>query len=391
MIVHMATPREIHVPQTSDYFPRVARGVNSYPRTFSDEPQLGLGVVGLHEGRTALIAAGRTTHVRAVAGCDLDEAAVAAVRADLPDLDYTTSYDEMLARDDIQIVAIYTPDNLHGEHIARAFEAGKAVMCTKPLVNSMADARRVLEAAQEFDGRLIVGQSTRFFEAFLRQRAAFDRGEIGDAELVEAHYLHRMDWYYATRPWIADSTDWVYLGLSHPLDLIRWYLGPIASVSAVGSRSALGREHGCQSFDIYSVNVVSTDGRIGRAMGHYGAHELAAARNSIECVVWGSLGTSMAQYHDMRYLHTAADGTEIVEDMLYEFRHYHFNNEVHGMHYGEFANYLEHFASSLLTGQPWSPDLNEGIETFCVMEAARQSAQTGRPVEIAPLLTEVGL
>lgn len=373
------------------YFPRVARGVHSYPRPQTNEPTLGLGVLGLHEGRTALLAAERTTHVRAVVGCDVDPAAVAAVRDDAPGVDVTTSYDELLGRDDVDIVAIYTPDHMHGEHIVRAFEAGKAVVCTKPVVNSVKDARRVVEAARRLDGRLLVGQSTRFFESFRRQRAAFERGEVGEVELVEAHYLHRMDWYYDSRPWIAENTDWVFLGLSHPLDLLRWYLGPIDSVSAVASRSALARQYDCRSFDIYSVNVVSADGRIGRALGHYGAHELASARNSIECLLWGSAGTSMAKYHDMRYLHTLPDGTEVTEDMLYELRHYHFNNEVHGMHYGEFANYLEHFARTLLDGQPWSPDLREGIETFCVMEAARESAQTGRPVEVGPLLEEVGL
>jgi predicted dehydrogenase len=373
------------------YFPRVARGVHSYPRPAGDGRALGLGVVGLHEGRTALLAAERTTHVRAVAGCDLDEQALAEVSAEIPGLFGTQSYDELLARPDVDIVGIYTPDPAHGDHIVRAFEAGKAVVCTKPVVNSVADARRVLRAARETGGRLLVGQSTRFFESFRRQRSAYERGEIGDVEFIDAHYLHRMDWYYAARPWAAQETDWVYLGLSHPLDLLRWYLGPIATVSAAGARSALGREWKSRSFDIYTVNVEAADGRIGRAMGHYGAHELARARNSIECLLYGSAGTSLARYHDMTYLHTAPDGTEVVEDMLYEYRHYHFNNEVHGMHYGEFANYLEHFASALLDGQPWAPALEEGLETFCLMEAARQSAAEHRPVELAPLLAEIGL
>lgn len=375
----------------SAYFPRVARGVHSYPAPAGDGRTLGLGVVGLHEGRTALLAAGRTAHTRAVAGCDLDDRIIAEVRAEIPEAFFTQSYAELLSRPEVDIVGIYTPDPLHGEHIVAAFQAGKAVVCTKPVVNSVGDAKHVLHAARQHGGRLLVGQSTRFFESFRRQRSAYERGEIGEVEFADTHYVHRMDWYYHERPWTAEGTDWIYLGLSHPLDLLRWYLGPIASVSAAGARSALGREHRCQSFDIYSVNVTAADGRIGRAMGHYGAHELARARNSIECLLYGSDGTSLARYHDMTYLHTTPDGTEIVEDMLYEYRHYHFNNEVHGMHYGEFANYLEHFAASLLNGQPWAPGLEEGIETFCLMEAAHQSARQHRPVELAPLLAEVGL
>jgi predicted dehydrogenase len=61
------------------------------------------------------------------------------------------------------------------------------------------------------------------------------------------------------------------------------------------------------------------------------------------------------------------------------------------MHYGEFANYAEYFALAILNDTPWSPDLMEGLETFCIMEAVRQSAKTGAPVAVAPLLAQIGL
>lgn len=352
---------------------------------------LGVGVLGLHEGRTLLVGMNRTSHARAVAGCDLRQEKIEAARRDCPDIFYTTSYAEMLARPDVDIIAIYTPDQFHGAHIIQAFEAGKHVICTKPLVNSLADARSVLEAGKRCQRKLIVGQSTRFFESFQRQRAAFDRGELGELEFIDAQYNHRMDWFYEKSPWAARDTDWIFLGMSHPIDLIRWYLGPIESVQAYGSSSALAKQVKSKSFDIYAVNFRAADGRIGRAMGHYGLHELPTARNAIELMLYGSNGSSLAQYHDMRYLHTGPDGTEIKEDMLYSKRAYYFNNEVHGMHYGEFANYTEYFSKALLENRPYSPGLEEGLETFCIMEAVRQSAQNGQPVEVQPLLREIGL
>jgi predicted dehydrogenase len=200
-----------------------------------------------------------------------------------------------------------------------------------------------------------------------------------------------MDWYYAKSPWAARETDWIFLGLSHPLDLLRWYLGPIREVQAFGSRSKLGREHGVAGPDMYVVNVVSEEGRLGRALGHYGAHELPSARNCIELVLYGDAGTSLAQYHDMRYVQTASDGTEVTQDHLYAGRHYYFGSEVHGMHYGEFANYAEHFCRALIEGTPHAPDLEQGLETFCLMEAARRSATTGGPVAPAQLIAELGL
>lgn len=379
-------------PSPGKIFPRVRRPTLPYPTEHRAPPneQLGLGVVGLHEGQTALVAAARTRNVRAVAGCDLDADARATVAAQIPGLETYESYEKMLERDDIDIVGIYTPDAVHGTHIAAAFHAGKHVVCTKPVVNTIADAQLVVDAQRATGRRLMVGQSCRFFEPFMRQRRGFEHGEIGDIEIAEAHYVHRMDWYYAARPWVATDSDWIYLGLSHPLDLMRWYLGPLETVSAFGRRSQLGDRAGLVGNDIYSVNLRSIRGVIGRVMGNYSVHELARARNSIECLLYGSNGSSLAQYHDMRYLHTAQDGTEIVEDSLYEYRYYYFNNDVHGMHYGEFANYLQYFAERLIDGQPNSPDLREGIETFCVMEAARQSAaRDGEPVPVSELTDQV--
>ncbi len=354
--------------------------------------RLGVGVVGLHEGRTMLVAAGRTSLCRAVAGCDTRPEKLAAVRAESPDLFLTSNYAEMLARPDVDIVSVFTPDAMHADHVIAAFEAGKHVTCTKPLVISLADSRRLLEAAQRTGRRLLVGQSTRFFESFQRQRAAYERGELGSLELVDAQYTHRMDWFYDKSPWAATDTDWVFLGLSHPLDLVRWYLGPPAEVQAYGATSALARGYGARGRDIYSVNVLAQDGRVGRVMGHYGLHELPGARNAIELMLYGTDGTSQAQYHDMRYRHTAPDGTEVLEDSLYAKRSYYFNDEVHGMHYGEFANYLQAFAAALVSGTQASPELVEGLSVVALMEGARRSAADGgRPVALGPLYEEVGL
>lgn len=368
----------------------------------------GVGVLGLHEGRTLLIALQtRCAFARPVAGCDLNEEKLRAARHAVPDLFCTADYDAMLACPAVDIVAIYTPDHLHAEHIERAFDAGKDVICTKPLANTLEGARRILEAGRRTGRRLLVGQSSRFFEPFRRQRghlAGGGHGGLGAVELVEAHYIHRMDWYYRKSPWVATETDWVFLGMSHPIDLIRWYLGRIATVHAIGAGSSMGKRFGLRGHDMYSVNLTAADGRLGRAMGHYGCHELPTARNCIECMIYASGGSSLAQYHDMRFIRTGEAPTtkpgtsfdpgelaEITEDCLYAGRHYYFNSEVHGMHYGEFANYADTFARALVEGGQASPELEEGVETVCVMEAIRRSADTGRVVEIRRLLDEVGI
>lgn len=372
--------------------------------------RLGVGILGLHEGRSLLKALthsvpdsvsqgqllspgepGRSTHCFAVGGFDLDRAKCQAARNLVPDLFYPESEDELVNHPEVDIIAIYTPDSTHAKLVIKAFEAGKHVICTKPLVNDLAQIPDILKARDQSGRRLMVGQSTRFFEPFAQQRRRTLQGDFGDIEYVDAQYCHRMDWFYDKSPWAITDTDWIFLGMSHPLDLLRWYLGPIKSVQAMGSISSLGREVGLKTPDIYSVQVESEDGRMGRAFGHYGLIELPSARNAIELMVYGSKGSSLAQYHDMKLKRTGLGGHEITEDWLYLERGYFFNNEVHGMHYGEFARLADAFARAIIEGTKASPELDEGIDVVLLMEAARRAAQSGVTVQLSDLKAEIGL
>jgi predicted dehydrogenase len=355
-------------------------------RSYGELPlseRYGVGVVGLHEGHTMLVALRASGLCRAAAGCDLSEEKRASAQEAVPGLFLTDNYDAMLAREDVRIVAIYTPDHFHADHIERAFHAGKHVICTKPLINDPADADRIRKAAAESGMRLMVGQSTRFGESFQRQRELFESGAYGEVEVVDAHYNHRMDWYYRKSPWTIDQTHWAYLGLSHPVDLIRWYLGPIREVHAYGTTTEVGKEFGLPTPDAIVVNLIGENGRIGRALGNYGFHELPKARALIECFLMGSKGTSLARYPDLRFTTTAADGREMEEDYEHAMAGYYYRHELKGMHYGEFCNYADYFASCLLSGKPNSPDLEEGLDTVMTMRAIVESLETGRSSKVA--------
>src|SRR5690349_14860566 len=163
-----------------DYLP-TGKPVVGKRRTYDELPPgklFGVGVLGLHEGHTMLVALRASGLCRAVAGCDLEPGKREEALVASPGLFVTAAYRELLARDDVQIVCIYTPDAMHAEHIRMAFEAGKHVVCTKPLLNDPAQAAPLLELANSKGLRLQVGQSTRFYEPFQRQRELFEAGEF---------------------------------------------------------------------------------------------------------------------------------------------------------------------------------------------------------------------
>lgn len=348
-----------------------------------EDERFGVGVLGLHEGHTMLVGLRASGLCRAVAGCDLDEGKRRAALDSCPGLFVTTDYEAMLARDDVQIVAIYTPDPMHAEHIERAFQAGKHVICTKPMVNDPSVAPRLIELARKTGRRLQVGQSTRFYEPFQRQRELYEAGDIGEVEVLDAHYNHRMDWWYEKSPWTQSGTHWAFLGLSHPLDLVRWYLGPIREVHAYGTRTSLGQVHGMETPDAMVVNLLAESGRIARVLGNYGLHELIRARSNIECFLMGSKGSSLARYPELRFTRHDVNGIEIDEDFEHAMAGYHYRHELKGMHYGEFCSYADYFASKLISGEPNSPDLIEGFETLNVMCAVVESLESGKPARVA--------
>lgn len=367
-----------------DFLP-TGRPVVGHRRKYGEVPvsdRFGVGVVGLHEGHTLLVALRASGLCRAVAGCDLSQEKREAAVASTPGLLVTDDYQELLSRDDVQIVAIYTPDSLHAEQIEQAFRAGKHVLCTKPLINDPDQAQRLERAAEETGMRLQVGQSTRFYEPFQRQRELYEEGAFGEVEMLDAHYHHRMDWYYEKSPWTATDTHWAYLGLSHPVDLMRWYLGPIREVHAYGTLTELGKTNGMKTPDAITVNLLAESGRVGRVAGNYGFHELPRARALIECFLMGSGGTSLARYPDLRFTYHDLHGVEIEEDFHHAMAGFYYRHELKGMHYGEFASYLDYFASCLKSGRPNSPDLEEGLDTVMTMRAIVQSLENGRPVEV---------
>lgn len=320
---------------------------------------------------------------RPVAGCDLTAEKRLDAEAACPGLWTTDSFTSLLDRNDVDIVAVYTPDHLHAEQIEQAFRAGKHVICTKPLINDVSESAHLLEASRAASRRLQVAQSTRFYEPFLRMKELSDAGTFGEAEVVDAHYTHRMDWYYKKSPWSVSDTHWAYLGLSHPVDLVRQYLGDIREVHAYGSTTALGRRFGLNKPDVIAATLVSADGKIGRAFGNYGIQELPKGRSHIECHLQGTLGSAIARYPDLRLTYLSENGHEIDEDYSHSMAGYYYRHELKGMHYGEFCNIADSFASAILSGGPNSPDLTEGIGTVLVMDAIVRSLETGAPVALS--------
>ncbi|MFD4975460.1 Gfo/Idh/MocA family protein [Streptomyces sp. NPDC058424] len=171
-----------------------------------------------------------------------DGAAVRGAAARLGWADAETDWRALIARDDVDIVDICTPGDSHAEIAVAALEAGKHVLCEKPLANSVEEARAMTEAAERARARgqvAMVGFNYRRLPATALARRMVAEGRLGTLRHVRVSYLQ--DWLvdpefpltWRLRKDSAGSGALGDLG-AHIVDLAQYLAGePITGVSAV--------------------------------------------------------------------------------------------------------------------------------------------------------------
>lgn len=353
---------------------------------------LRIAILGLGEGRSTISAAIQSSKLELVKICDTNEDLCKQRAKEFDFHDYTQKYEDLLNDVSVDIIAIYTPDHLHAEHVKQALLHGKHVVCTKPFIDDLSQAKELLALSQKTGKKVFIGQSSRFFEPAKRQRKDFEDGVIGDLITIESHYHADHRWFLAKGWSLLQSFKWLYGGLSHPVDFIRWYLPNIEEVMGYGMISSNGAVAGLKNEDTMHFIFKATDGRIARVSGVYTSPTQPAQRDSgMSCILRGTLGASQADYHELRYSVTTREGEE---KMIHwgdaTLKHY-FRFEGQSHHAGEYQNYLDYFADSIEQNFTAYPDMEEGIQTVALLQAMDKSLQTGMPVKIADVLKEFNL
>jgi predicted dehydrogenase len=135
------------------------------------------------------------SRARMVAVCGRDRAKVAAAAARLGWAESLTDWRALIARDDIDLIDICTPGDSHAEIAIAALEAGKHVLCEKPLANSVDEARSMVAAAvaaRTYGVRSMCGFNYRRVPAIAYMRQLVTSGRLGAIRHVRAVYLQ--DW-----------------------------------------------------------------------------------------------------------------------------------------------------------------------------------------------------
>lgn len=198
--------------------------------------EVGFGILGLGRGRKAAQTAVQTAGANLVCVCDLQEEKVKATAQEL-DCDWTTSYDRMLARDDIDAIGVYTSSGTHADFANQAVAAGKHVFVTKPMDIDLDKCDRLIEAAKRANLVLAVDFIRRYRKIDHQVRKAVEDGLIGNVILGDL----RMKWYrsqsYYDGGWPAgwrsrSSTEGGSAANQgvHSIDQLQWFMGDVKTV-----------------------------------------------------------------------------------------------------------------------------------------------------------------
>jgi predicted dehydrogenase len=376
-------------------------------------PTLGVGLIGYAFMGAAHSQAWRTAphffdlplrpQLTVLAGRDAVRVADAAERLGWSSVE--TDWRRVLERDDVDLVDVCTPGDTHAEIAIAALEAGKHVLCEKPLANTVAEAEAMAEAAARAATRGVrsmVGFTYRRVPAIGLARELVAQGRLGEIRHVRAQYL---------QDWIADPTAPMSWRLqkeragsgalgdigAHIVDLTQHITGQrLTGVSALletfvkerplpaseGSLSGVaGQGTGRVTVDDAAVFLGRFDGG---ALATFEATRFALGRkNAIRIEVNGSRGSLAFDFEDMNVLHFY-DGDEPAATagfrriVVTEPEHPYVGAwwpAGHGLGYEHgFTHQVVDLVTAIAKGEDPTPSFADGLQVQRVLDAVERSA-----------------
>jgi len=265
-------------------------------------PQVGVGILGYSfMGKAHSNAYRKIPYImdpppavpRLIAMCGRKEDAVARAARRYGYQGYYTDWHKMLENDDIQLVDNCTPPFMHHDPCVAAVQAGKHVLCEKPLARTAQEARAMWAAAQKSGVKHMTGFNYRFVPAVRQIREMIEAGALGKIYHWRAVYLQ--DWglpqfcrpmKWSFRKGLAGGGAVNDLG-AHIIDLAHYLVGDIKAVAAstktfVEERALPGAQGRTDKVDVDDAFVASVEFECG-ALGTLEATRCGLGRRNYNC------------------------------------------------------------------------------------------------------------
>jgi predicted dehydrogenase len=196
--------------------------------------RVGFGVIGLNFGIGRCKALQEIPEAQLVAVCARTEKTAADAARELG-VEYHTDYRDLLRRDDIDVIVVYTANASHYALAIAAAQAGKHVLTTKPIDTDLKRVDAIIDACKQAGVKLATEYMSRYAPGNYVGYRALDDGLLGTPVMGEFSYkCYRPQAYYTgTRgTWAGDGGGAMMLQAIHTVDVMLWYLGNVQSVTA---------------------------------------------------------------------------------------------------------------------------------------------------------------
>ena len=312
-----------------------------------------------------------------------------------------TDWKELVARDDIDLINICTPNESHMPIAVAAAKAGKHVICEKPLAVNADEARLMLEASEKAGTRHMTAFNYRRVPALALARKLVEQGELG--QIYHFNAVYYQDWLVDPEFPMVWRHDKKISGSgahgdmnAHTVDLARFIVGDIEAVCGaekvfVESRpTADGKGRGEVTADDATQFLARFESG---ALGSFIATRFASGRkNFLRLEIFGSEGSlvfNLERMNELEFYSRKDDG------MVQGFRNIMVTESTHpylsawwppGHIIGwehTFIHEIADFLQAIESGKPVHPDFYDGMRCQQVLDAVGKSAEKGCWINIA--------
>ena len=285
----------------------------------------------------------------------------------------TEDLSELLEREDVDAVIVASPDRHHCRQVIAAAEAGKHVLCEKPMCRSLEEAQSMIAACRENGVTLMVGFTDRFNQPCLEAKRRIDAGEIGVPRMILARRCHPRS-VVRGRQWLNDAETGGVLNYAgtHNIDLICWYMGG-APQRVHGEMGQLILE-GQEFTDCAVMTFKFPDGRIAALYETFAYPENYPHGVDRSVEILGDRGVIKIDLMSQPLKIHTAEGLSLADSVTWP-------EGPHGLE-GALRAEVEHFLECVREGNEPMTGGQEGMLAIRIASAARRASESGRSVRL---------
>ncbi len=256
-----------------------------------------------------------TPGARLAAVVDRSAAARAAAQATFPDADVVEDYQQLLDREELDVIDIVLPNHLHHEVASAALRSGKHVFLEKPMCLSAEHCDDLIHLAKQDNRRLAIAHQFRLSSLWGKVKDMVDGGLVGEPQYVLLE-LSRNPYRPGADGWrldIAQVGDWILEEPIHFFDLARWYLESAGRPQTVYA-AANSRQPGHPELQDNFVAVVRFAGGayavVSQTLAAFEHHQTAKIAGT-KGALWASWSGAMDRTRHPTFFLKAFDGQKL--------------------------------------------------------------------------------